>query len=272
MEATHKYFQNWIRWREELAGDIDGKLMLQEVEIKEEFSCDFPKHSAASIREDPSIKNDLLIEDMLGIRFNSEKKPMFLSTQKLEDILLSEDLRGADPKTDKKLVYNDPMNTLPGNCFQGFLVVRGGTLAKDSQHASMGFCIQRVDVRNFLSEFTKGLHKEYNIREGATPKIVGCHNYYGIHVMHTSTFIFLSKNFGWDKKPEILHALLFKSELYERDIVEKLLEERKSVIQRLENCLPEEVHALSNLKMVLKLILNGSKLPIKNKIITPIVY
>ena len=110
------------------------------------------------------------------------------------------------------------INTLPGNSFQGFLIVKGGELSEESRHPAMGFCIQRVDTRSHLSEFTKKLHQEYNIREQTTPKIVGGHTFKGIHVMHTATYQYLSQHFGWSKKPQILHALLFKSELYEEEI------------------------------------------------------
>ena len=261
MRETYKYFDQWTCWRNELATKLQGSYRHLTVEIKEEFSCDFASHSAASERHDWKIKDDLLIEDILDIRFNNALEPNLLSMKSFEEMLMLEDGRGQDVKSDLPLLFNDAMNTLPGNAFQGFLVVKGGTLSEESQHPSMGFCIQRVDTGGVLSDFTKFVHKKHNIREYSSPKIVGGHNFQGIHVMHTATYQYLTQHFGWidTDKPEILHVLLFKSELYEADIVTKLLLERKKVIKRLEDCPKDDIHPLSNRKTVLKYILNGSK-------------
>ena len=51
------------------------------------------------------------------------------------------------------------------------------------------------------------------------------------------------------------------SEVYEADIVTKLLLERKKVIKKLDDCDADEVQPLSNRKTVIKYILNGSKEP-----------
>ena len=263
MKETHEYFEKWAGWRNELASNLQGVYRRLHVEIREEYSCDFPAHSAAKKKNDASIKEDLLIEDILDIRFNNERNPNLLTMESFEEMLMSEDHRGIDPKTDKPLLLNDPMNTEPGNAFQGFLIVKGGALSEESRHPSMGFCIQRVATEEHLSDFTKTLHKENNINDNSMPKIVGGHNFKGIHVMHTATYQFLSQHFGWSKRPEILHALLFKSELYEAEIVTDLLLERKKVIKRLKNCAPEEIHPLSNMKTVIKYILNGSKSNLK---------
>ena len=259
MKETHDYFEKWSCLRNELTRTVPGAYRELHVEIREEYSCDFESHSAATERNDSRIKDHLLIEDILDIRFNNEFHTNMLSMKSFEKMLLEEDSRGNDPKSDMRLLYNDPMNTLSGNNIQGFLIAKGGTLSEESQHPSMGFCIQRVDTEGNLSDFTKDLHKEYNIPKYTTPKIVGAHNFQGIHVIHTATYQFLSQHFGWSKKPEILHALLFKSELYEADIMTKLLVERKKVIDKLQNCHQDEVHALSNRKTVLKYIANGSK-------------
>lgn len=261
MRETHKYFDQWTGWRNELASKLPGSYRHLTVEIKEEFSCDFSSHSAASERGDRRIKEDLLIEDILDIRFNNALKPNLLSMKSFEEMLMLEDGRERDGKSDLPLLFNDAMNTLPGNTFQGFLVVKGGTLSEESQHPSMGFAIQRVDTGGSLSDFTKSVHKENNIREYDSPKIVGGHNFQGIHVMHTATYQYLTQHFGWSDtdRPQILHALLFKSELYEAEIVTKLLLERKKVIKMLEDCNIDEIHPLSNRKTVLKYILNGSK-------------
>ena len=259
MKATYEYFEKWTCWRNELTRSVPGSYRQLHVEIREEYSCDFPQHSAANKRQEACIKDDLLIEDILDIRFNSTSNPNLLSMEAFKKMLMAEDSRGSDPKTDNPLLFNDPMNTLSGNNVQGFLVVKGGAVSKESRHPSMGFCIQRVDTRGHLSDFTKDLHKKHNIREYSTPKIVGAHNFQGIHVMHTATYQFITQRFGWDEEPEFLHALLFKSELYEAETVTKLLLERKKVIEKLQNCHKDDVHALNNIKTVLKLQANGSK-------------
>ena len=259
MREVYNYFDKWEGWRNELASNLQGVYRRLDIEIREEHSCGFPSHSAAKKKDDKSIEGDLLIEDILDIRFNNEIRPNLLSVESFEARLMSEDHRSSDPKSDKPLLFNDAMNIKPGNAFQGFLVVKGGSLSKESRHPSMGFCIQRVNTAGHLSDFTMKVHKENNIPEYSTAKIVGGHNFQGIHVMHTATYQYLSQHFGWSVKPKILHALLFKSELYEAEIVTKLLLERKRVIKRLENCGPDEKHPLSNRKMVIKLQLNGSK-------------
>ena len=259
MKATHEYFNKWTSWRNELASKLPGVYRRLHVEIVEENSCDFPSHSAAKKRDDPSIKHDLLIEDILDIRFNNEAVPNLLSMKTFEKMLMAEDSRGNDPKSGKPLLFNDAMNSLPGNTFQGFLVVRGGALSEESRHPSMGFCIQRLDPGEYLSDFTRAVHKENNIPTHSTPRIVGGHSYKGIHVLHTATYQYLSHHFGWSKKPEILHAVIFKSEVYEADIVTKLLLERKKVIKSLGDCDADEIQPLSNRKTVIKYILNGSK-------------
>ena len=264
MKETHGYFEKWTSWRNELASNLQGVYRWLDVEIREEYSCDFPYHSAAKKKNDASIKEDLLIEDILDIRFNNERNPNLLAMETFEEMLMSEDHRGTDPKSDKALLLNDAMNTEPGNAFQGFLIVKGGALSEESRHPSMGYCIQRVATGEHLSDFTKALHQENNIRGSSTPKIAGGHNFKGIHVIHTATYQYLSQRFGWSKRPEILHALLFKSELYEAEIVTNLLLERKKVIKRLKNCAPDDTHPLSNMKTVIKYILNGSKSNLKN--------
>ena len=259
MKATHEYFENWTCWRNELTRSVPGSYRQLHVEIREEYSCDFPGHSAATKRKDARIKDDLLIEDILDIRFNNGINPNLLSMEDFEQMLMKEDDRGKDPKTDLPLLSNDPMNVLSGNNVQGFLIVKGGALSEESRHPSMGYCVQRANTRDHLSSFTKNIHKKHNIREYSSQKIVGAHNFQGVHVLHTATYQFLSQHFGWSQRPEILHALLFKSELYEAETVTKLLLERKKVIDKLQNCREDEVHALNNVKTVLKLQVNGSK-------------
>ena len=78
MKETHEYFEKWASWRNELASNLQGVYRRLHVEIREEYSCDFPAHSAAKKRNDASIKEDLLIEDILDIRFNNESNPNLL--------------------------------------------------------------------------------------------------------------------------------------------------------------------------------------------------
>ena len=91
MEETKEYFDKWTSWRNELASNLQGVYRRLEVEIREEYSCDFPSHSAAKKRDHPSIKEDLLIEDILGIRFSNERNPNLLSLEAFEQMLMSED-------------------------------------------------------------------------------------------------------------------------------------------------------------------------------------
>ena len=257
MTETRSFFEEMVDWKNDIAKDIRGKYLPHNVQIVEEHSCDFSYHSAATLRNDPAIQNDLLIEDILDIRFGFGPKTNHLSLRSFKESLLMEDNRALDSKTGAPLLFNDPLNLQQGNTIQGFLVVKGGTLAKDTHHPGMGFCVQRADVRNYVSEFTKNIHKQFNVKEGAAKKIVGAHNYKGVHVMHTSTYQFLTKHFGWDEEPEFRHLFLYKSELYQNEIVTDLLLERKKVIELLENCPEEEIYPLNNKKMILKLILNG---------------
>ena len=55
MKATHEYFNKWTSWRNELMRKLGGVYRRLDVEIVEEYSCDFPSHSAAKKRDDPSI-------------------------------------------------------------------------------------------------------------------------------------------------------------------------------------------------------------------------
>ena len=93
MREVYNYFDKWEGWRNELASNLQGVYRRLDIEIREEHSCGFPSHSAAKKKDDKSIEGDLLIEDILDIRFNNEIRPNLLSVESFEARLMSEDHR-----------------------------------------------------------------------------------------------------------------------------------------------------------------------------------
>lgn len=237
---TKMFFANWSYFRDHLKERLPGAYLHLEVIYKEDFSCDFADHQPP--------KKDLLIEDLLKIRDSRIKG---LSMERFEKLLMSS-------TQDGKLI-NDPFKKDKTASFQGFLVCEGGTLCEESRAPSIGFCIQKTQTAHMLSRFTENLLRHYNITTPADgKKIVGGHSYNSVHVIHTAVYQWLTLTFGWQHKPLILHALLWKSKIYEGPTVDYFLRERRAVIKRMETCLPDDKNPLAIRKATIKLLLCSS--------------
>ena len=220
------FFANWPSYRDHLKEKLPGTYLHLKVIYKEDFSCDFPDHTPP--------KRDLLIEDLFKIRESALKG---LSMNHFERLL-------ADPSQEE---------------FQGFLVCEGGTLSEGSRAPSMGFCIQKTQASGMLSRYTENLLRKYNIPELVDgKKIVGAHSFNSVHVIHTTLYKWLTLTFGWEHRPLILHALLWKSRVYEGPIVDYFLRERRAVIKKMETCPPQDKTSLAIRKATIKLVLCSS--------------
>ena len=61
--------------------------------------------------------------------------------------------------------------------------------------------------------------------------IIGGGKFVGIHVLHTSYYRYLKTNFGFEKKPVILHAVFYRHQPYLRADVLKFLKLRRTLKQ-----------------------------------------
>ena len=184
--------------------------------------------------------------------FGFRGKEKFISLTQFEKKLFK-----SDP--DKGQINHSLNSDCEEDCFQGFLVCEGGILSEKSRSPLMGFCVQKADVSEHMSPYTQGVLQTFGIGDSSKEKkVVGAHSYTKIHVLHTSMYHWLTSNFGWSRKPLILHALLWKSAHFERPYVDFLLRERRLVIKQLASCSEEEKIGLSIIKSTQKLILNAS--------------
>jgi hypothetical protein len=113
----------------------------------------------------------------------------------------------------------------------GLIVVKNLEIKKDNQNPCFGFIIQKAkyDMKH-LSEYTQ---KKLS-RLSPDQKVVSLHKNSSFMVLSTDYFVWLYEMFGFEKTPDIYHALLFQQAHYLRH-VEKKLEKRKKLKEDIKN-------------------------------------
>jgi hypothetical protein len=113
----------------------------------------------------------------------------------------------------------------------GLIVVKDLEIKKENQNPCFGFIIQRAQYdTKHLSEYTQNQLTRFNPGQ----KVVSLHKSSSFMVISTDYFVWLYEMFGFEKTPDIYHALLFQQAHYLRH-VEKKLEKRKKLKEAIKN-------------------------------------
>jgi hypothetical protein len=113
----------------------------------------------------------------------------------------------------------------------GLIVVKDLEIKKENQNPCFGFIIQRAQyATKHLSEYTQNQLTRFNPGQ----KVVSLHKSSSFMVISTDYFVWLYEMFGFEKTPDIYHALLFQQAHYLRH-VEKKLEKRKKLKEAIKN-------------------------------------
>jgi hypothetical protein len=122
--------------------------------------------------------------------------------------------------------YKDFLEQIYNKKITGFLVVKNLEIKKNAQNPTLGFIIQKVqyELKN-LSPFTQNQLKQFSNNQ----RVIDLHKCKSFMVISTEYFTWLDKTFGFEKTPDIYHALLFQTEYYLRDAIESKLVLRKKL-------------------------------------------
>jgi hypothetical protein len=113
----------------------------------------------------------------------------------------------------------------------GLIVVKDLEIKKENQNPCFGFIIQKAqyDIKN-LSDYTQKQLSHFSPGQ----RVVSLHKSSSFMVISTDYFVWLYEMFGFEKTPDIYHALLFQQAYYLRH-VEKKLEKRKKLKEAIKN-------------------------------------
>lgn len=130
--------------------------------------------------------------------------------------------------------YSSFLNCILNNQLSGFLVVKDLEIKKNNQNPIFGFIIQKLqyDYKK-LSPYTQNLIKENKF--SASKRVVSLHKNKSFMVISTEYFKWLQKTFGFEKTPDIYHALLFTIKPYLRKSIESKLLIRKNLKIKIKN-------------------------------------
>jgi hypothetical protein len=113
----------------------------------------------------------------------------------------------------------------------GLIVVKDLEIKKENQNPCFGFIIQKAQYdAKHLSDYTQKRLSHFNPGQ----KVVSLHKSSSFMVISTDYFVWLYEMFGFEKTPDIYHALLFQQAYYLRH-VENKLEKRKNLKEAIKN-------------------------------------
>lgn len=135
----------------------------------------------------------------------------------------------------KQYSYHSFLQKIYNNNLTGFLVIKDLEIAKNNQNPIFGFIVQKVDYDiKRLSPYTQDQLKYFYHGK----RVIGIHKSKSFMVISTEYFNWLHKTFGFEKTPDIYHALLFQTDYYLKSSIEcKLIlrKELKSLIKNEQN-------------------------------------
>jgi len=128
----------------------------------------------------------------------------------------------------KEYHYQSFLTNICNKNLTGFLVVKNLEIKKNNQNPIFGFIIQKVEyeLKN-LSDYTQKLIEHYI----PTRRVVSLHQSKSYMIISTEYFNWLHKTFGFEKTPDIYHAILFQLQPYLRHSIESKLFLRKQIKQ-----------------------------------------
>ena len=155
----------------------------------------------------------------------------------------------------KVYAYQRFLDEILAKTLTGLIVVKDLEIKKCNQSPMFGFIIQKAQYElKHLSMYTQQLLSNFNSGQ----KVVSLHKSSSFMVMSTDYFVWLHKTFGFEKTPDIYHALLFQQAHYLRQHIESKLQKRKD----LKECIkcekdPEKKQVYEIQAELIKLMLNS---------------
>jgi hypothetical protein len=126
----------------------------------------------------------------------------------------------------KSYSYHTFLNKIYKKDLTGFLVVKNLEIAKNNQNPIFGFIIQKVMYNiNNLSNLTQEQLQSFNT--GA--RVIAINKSKSFMIISTEYFNWLKHTFGFEKTPDIYHALLFQTDNYLKPSIENKLLLRKKL-------------------------------------------
>jgi hypothetical protein len=155
----------------------------------------------------------------------------------------------------KNYKYQEFLQKILNKNLTGLLVVKNLQIIKKNQNPIFGFIIQKIEYGlKHLSPYTQ----EQANKIDETSRVVSVHANKNFMVISTEYFNWLFKTFGFEKTPDIYHALLFKLDDYLRNSIESKLTLRKNLKQLIKN--EKNIEIRQNLEVqaeLIKLMLNS---------------
>jgi hypothetical protein len=155
----------------------------------------------------------------------------------------------------KTYPYRGFLHAILSKKLTGLLVVKNLEIKKNNQSPLFGFIIQKAQYEfKHLSPYTQELLSKFHDGQ----KVVSLHRNSGYMVISTDYFVMLNNMFGFEKTPDIYHALLFQQAPYLRQSIESKLEARRDLKNKLKTEINQEKKLVYEIKAeLIKLMLNS---------------
>jgi hypothetical protein len=155
----------------------------------------------------------------------------------------------------KKYSYKWFLQNILDKKLTGLILVKDLEIKKDNQNPCFGFIIQKAQYElKHLSDYTQQKISRFS----PCPKVISVHKSSSFMILSTDYFIWLNKTFGFEKPPDIYHALLFQQAHYLTPHIEMKLLKRKKLKEDIKNENDPEKKQIYEIKAeLLKLMLNS---------------
>jgi len=155
----------------------------------------------------------------------------------------------------KQYTYSSFLNKILNKTISGFVVVRNLEIKKNHQSPIFGFLIQKVEYNlKHLSPYTQSILQRFIKNQ----RVVSLHKADEFMVISTDYLIWLHNTFGFERTPDIYHAIVFQMDYYLRDAVETKLKLRKELKEQIKNELIFEKRQILEIQAeLIKLLLNS---------------
>ena len=147
------------------------------------------------------------------------------------------------------------LNDVIAKKLTGFIVVRNLEIKKNNQNPIFGFIVQKVQYElKHMSDYTQ--KKLSTFCPGQ--RVISLHKSSSFMVISTDYFVWLHSVFGFEKTPDIYHALLFQQAHYLRSHIESKLQTRKDLKELIKNEKDQEKKQVYEIRAeLIKLMLNS---------------
>jgi len=159
------------------------------------------------------------------------------------------------PPYKKTYSYKGFLQNILDKKLTGLILVKNLEIKKDNQNPCFGFIIQKAEYETkHLSDYTRKQLTKFNVGQ----KVVSLNKSSSFMVISTDYFIWLHNKFGFEKTPDIYHALLFQQAHYLRQHINFKLEVRNQLKKEIKNEKNLERKQILEIKAeLIKLMLNS---------------